>query len=102
MSVAVFYLKYEVTHLESEVDRLNRAIVTDSESIHVLEAEWSHLNEAERIRELAEKYLEMKPTRPDQIVRTELPPDLPGEAESRIPNVTRARAALSARSEPTR
>ena len=42
MSVALFYLKYEGTDLEQELDVLNRAIVTDQEGIHVLKAEWSH------------------------------------------------------------
>lgn len=78
MSVAVFYLKYEVTDLETELDRLNRTIVADREAIHVLEAEWSHLNEAERIRALTEKYLEMNPTRPDQITEPTKIPQSPG------------------------
>ena len=67
MSVALFYLKYEVTDLEQELDVLNRAIVTDQEGIHVLKAEWSHLNDVARIKDLASRYLEMKPTEPTQI-----------------------------------
>ena len=67
MSVALFYLKYEVTELEQELDVLNRAIVKDQESIHVLKAEWSHLNGVDRIKDLASRYLEMKPTDPTRI-----------------------------------
>jgi len=67
MSVALFYLKYEVTDLEQELDVLNRAIVSDQEGIHVLKAEWSHLNDVARIKDLASRYLEMKPTEPTQI-----------------------------------
>lgn len=67
MTVALFYLKYEVTALEEELDVLNRAIVSDQGAIHVLRAEWSHLNEADRLKELADKYLDLQPTRPDQI-----------------------------------
>jgi cell division protein FtsL len=71
MSVALFYLKYEVTDLEQELDVLNRAIVTDQEGIHVLKAEWSHLNDVARIKDLASRYLEMKPTEPTQIKSVE-------------------------------
>ena len=57
MSVALFFLKYEVNGLESELNALNRAIVADRELIHVLEAEWSHLNEPARLRGLAQRHL---------------------------------------------
>ena len=67
MSVALFYLKYEVTDLEQELDILNEAIVTDQEAIHVLNAEWSHLNDIARIKDLAKRYLKMIPTEPNQI-----------------------------------
>ncbi len=67
MSVALFYLKYEVTDLEQELNVLNRAIVSDQEGIHVLKAEWSHLNDVARLKDLASRYLEMKQTEPMQI-----------------------------------
>jgi len=67
MSVALFYLKYEVTDLEQELDILNKAIVTDQEAIHVLNAEWSHLNDVARIQDLAKRYLKMIPTELNQI-----------------------------------
>ncbi|MBT3990264.1 MAG: hypothetical protein HON14_19760 [Rhodospirillaceae bacterium] len=82
MSVALFYLKYEVTDLEQELDTLNRAIVTDQEGIHVLKAEWSHLNDVARIKDLASRYLEMKPTDPLQIKSPEdIAKELVGRSE---------------------
>ena len=69
MSVAVFYLKNEVSELKAELGGLNRAIVVDREAIHVLRAEWSHLNDVGRIGVLAENYLGMSPVRPHQIRR---------------------------------
>ncbi len=71
MSVALFFLKYEVTDLEEELNILNKAIVADQEGIHVLKAEWSHLNDVARIKDLASRYLKMKPTRPVQIKSVE-------------------------------
>ena len=67
MSIGLFYLKYEVTDLEQELDTLNNAIVTDQKTIHVLNAEWSHLNDFSRIQDLAKRYLNMAPTEPNQI-----------------------------------
>ena len=67
MSVALFFLKYEVNGLESELNALNRAIVADRELIHVLEAEWSHLNNSGRLKALAERHLNLRPTEPAQL-----------------------------------
>lgn len=77
MGLAVFYLKYEVTDLEAELERLNHAIVSDREAVHVLKAEWSHLNNADRIRGLADKYLQMDATRPAQLIQ---PDEVPIES----------------------
>ena len=88
MSVALFYLKYEVTDLEQELDILNEAIVTDQEAIHVLNAEWSHLNDVARIKDLAKRYLKMIPTEPDQIRSdSDFPNGLvgKGDAENNVP-----------------
>jgi len=71
MAVALFYLKYEVTDLEAELDSLNNAIVSDREAIHVLKAEWSHLNDFGRLKDLADRYLYLEPTDPAQIKRVD-------------------------------
>ena len=67
MSVALFFLKQEVIDLETELNLLNRAIVSDRESIHVLEAEWSHLNDTTRLKDLALRHLKLRPTQPAQL-----------------------------------
>ena len=71
MSVALFYLNFEVTELEDELDSLNEKIISDRETIHVLKAEWSHLNDVNRLRDLAKRYLEMQPTAPVQVKQAE-------------------------------
>jgi cell division protein FtsL len=71
MSVALFYLKYEVTNLEQELEVLNRKIIVKKEGVHILKAEWSHLNNFARIKDLASRYLEMVPTEPHQIKSVE-------------------------------
>lgn len=82
MSVALFYLKYEVTDLEAELDLMNRGIVADQEEIHVLKAEWSHLNDVARIKDLATRYLNMQPTAPAQISSEKDIPELVSEPDT--------------------
>ena len=68
MSVALFYLKYEVTNLEDQLNSLNHSIISDREDIHVLKAEWSHLNDLDRLKDLAIRHLKMQKTDPWQIM----------------------------------
>jgi cell division protein FtsL len=73
-AVGVFVLKHEVQKLEQELGQLHRQILTDQEALHVLKAEWSHLNQPERLKELAQRHLGLEALAPGQIVRFE---DLP-------------------------
>ncbi len=57
MAVFVFAVKYEVQDLETDFNALNRSIERERQAIHVLLAEWSHLNEPARIRDLARQHL---------------------------------------------
>jgi hypothetical protein len=61
LTLALFAVKYEVQHLEGELIELDRAIAADREAIHVLEAEWSHLNNPARLRPLVQRHLGLTP-----------------------------------------
>lgn len=61
ISVALFVVKYRVQDLEAEFRDVNRQISTSEEDLHVLRAEWSHLNQPHRLRQLAGQYLEIGP-----------------------------------------
>ena len=75
ISLALFALKDQVQDLEDELVELNRGIFADEEAIHVLKAEWSHLNDPQRLRALARRHLGMKPVTPDQLATiADLPP----------------------------
>ena len=67
LTFTLFKVKYGVQHLEDELSSLNRAINSHQVSIHVLQAEWSHLNEPERLRKLAAKHLDLTPLGSNQI-----------------------------------
>lgn len=67
LGIAVFALKYKVQDLEEQYTELNRAIIDNRQAMHVLRAEWSHLNEPQRLRELAERHLDLEPVATDQM-----------------------------------
>ncbi len=53
---------------ERELQALSAEIVKEGESIRVLKAEWSYLNQPERLQALARKHLALAPTGANQIV----------------------------------
>jgi cell division protein FtsL len=73
-ALALYQLKHEVIALERELFRLNRAIVQEQEAIHVLRAEWSHVNRPERLQSLAQRHLDLQPMSPRQFGRVDTPP----------------------------
>jgi hypothetical protein len=63
----LFLLKYEVQAQELRLTALRKNIIDSQEQIHVLKAEWSYLNEPQRLREQAERHLGLHPLKPGQI-----------------------------------
>lgn len=68
VGLSLFVVKVQVQDLEEQLTSLNRTLVKDQQKIHVLQAEWSHLNEPARLRDLAERYLDVGPVESHQIV----------------------------------
>jgi hypothetical protein len=63
-----FHTSYRAQKLSEELAGLNRAISAEDDTIRVLKAEWSYLDEPDRIEPLARRYLpDLRPTTPDQI-----------------------------------
>lgn len=67
LSLVVFAVKYQVQDLEHELRTLNRDIKANERSIHVLNAEWSHMNSPAQLRSLAERHLNMQPVKAGQL-----------------------------------
>ena len=65
---ATFIMKNQVQDLEKELNRINRDISEDIKTIHILKAEWSHLNNPSRLRQLAAKHISLNPVRAEQII----------------------------------
>lgn len=64
----MFVMKNQVQNLEHELARINRNIQDDVKTIHVLKAEWSHLNNPSRLRKLANKHIALNPVQAEQII----------------------------------
>jgi len=70
----LFLLKYQVQAEERHLKEVRKDIVGTEQSIHVLKAEWSYLNDPLRLREQAERHLAMHPMRANQMVSIESVP----------------------------
>jgi cell division protein FtsL len=71
VAVALFQLKHKVNEQERELARIHSKIYSTEESIHILQAEWSYLNEPGRLQALAEKHLKLMPSDTIQLVAYE-------------------------------
>lgn len=69
MGTGLFYLKYDVQVLERTLERLNVDIAEDRRAIHVLKAEWSYLNQPDRLSDLSRRHLSLAPLARRNIVR---------------------------------
>ncbi len=67
LGVGLFQVKYNVQSQERELREVRRQIEANYSAIHVLEAEWSYLNDPLRLADLTRRHTELVPTTPGQI-----------------------------------
>lgn len=80
----MFVMKNKVQTLEKELAQINRDIQDDVKTIHVLNAEWSHLNSPSRLRKLASKHISLNPVQAEQIINySALPFDYEADESNR-------------------
>lgn len=81
VGLGLFQLKYQVMNLEQKHRRIHQTILETKEAIHVLKAEWAHLNEPKRLQTLCERYLMISPIQGSQMVSLQhVAESEPGEA----------------------
>lgn len=80
LGIGLFQVKYNVQAKERELREVRRQIEANLTSIHVLEAEWSYLNDPLRLADLARRHTELLPTTPAQIGDIASLPPRPVEA----------------------
>jgi len=67
LALVLFSVKYQVQDLEEELGQLNREVAYERQATHVLKAEFSYLTDAERLRRLSDRFLDLEPVQPQQI-----------------------------------
>jgi len=67
LGIGLFQVKYNVQSKERELREVRRQIEANDSSIHVLEAEWSYLNDPLRLADLTRRHTGLVPTTPGQI-----------------------------------
>ena len=99
----LFHVSYRVQSLEENLTQVNRDILREQETIHLLRTEWSYLNEPTRLAEMTSRHLALAPLSSGQMVRIEdLPLRLPPLIAETAPlkddggNVARSSATLDA------
>jgi cell division protein FtsL len=74
-SAVVFHTSYRVQAMGDRLADLNRKITHEQETIQVLKAEWSVLNEPARIEKLAREHLSLQPAEAAQLATVAQIPD---------------------------
>ncbi len=80
----LFKVKYEVVEIEEKFSKTRAQIRREEDTIHILKAEWSHLNEPQRLQSLAEKYLDIGPTKTQQVLALFNPTRSPPEETTHV------------------
>jgi hypothetical protein len=82
--VSLFLLKYKVQGLEEQLVASQQQVVRDRVAIRVLEAEWTYLNDPERLRRLSAEHLGFGPATARNIVDISTLP-IRAESEGVVP-----------------
>ena len=75
----VYKIKYESTLEAERVGKLRNEIRREQDTIATLRAEWSRLERPDRIQDLAQRHLQLKPLDPRQLDALDRLPERPAE-----------------------
>ncbi|MEK6734611.1 MAG: hypothetical protein AABY27_05890 [Pseudomonadota bacterium] len=82
----LFQVKFKVQNLNKEMSELQKQLEHEKNSIYVLKAEWTYLNQPERLQRLSEKHLKLAEIKVEQIMFAE-PGDIIVARNSKAPNI---------------
>lgn len=66
--VILFTLKYHVKEMENELKEIHIDILKTKRELHMLEAEWAHLNDPKRLKALVTTQTDWEIIKSDQLV----------------------------------
>lgn len=89
--VSLFLLKYKVQALENELVARQEQVIRDRAAIRVLQAEWTYLNDPERLRRLSAEHLGFGPATMQNVIDIDSLPvkknsDLPAQVSQPTPS----------------
>jgi cell division protein FtsL len=67
-AVYAYSIKYQTLYRSDQIAKLTRQIQHEKDAMGMQKAEWAHLVRPDRLAPLADKYLDLEMTRPNQIV----------------------------------
>lgn len=67
LAIGLYLVKYSVQDVQRDVATMKTDLAAEKESLHLLNAEWAYLNRPERLRQLADKHLNLEPMDSRQI-----------------------------------
>lgn len=90
LGVGLFQVKYNVQSKEAELRGINKQIEANRSAMHVLDAEWSYLNDPTRLADLTRRHTDLTPTQANQLKHfSDLPPR-PASAQPALPALSSA------------
>jgi hypothetical protein len=104
----LFHTSQQVTDGRARLSALEDSTAKEAETTRVLQAEWSYLNQPDRLEKLSRQYLDLGPLQGGQFVKTEnvaarpveTPPEAPASAAAPVPTNNAAAAPAVAASVP--
>lgn len=67
LAIGLYLVKYSVADVQRNVATLKGQLASEKESLHLLNAEWAYLNRPDRLRQLADRHLDLEPLDSRQI-----------------------------------
>lgn len=74
-AVYAYSIKYQTLYRSDQIAKLTRQIQQQKDAIGMQKAEWAHLVRPDRLEPLADRYLDLETTHPNQIVSFASLPD---------------------------
>ncbi|MBX9726578.1 MAG: hypothetical protein K2X09_04865 [Rickettsiales bacterium] len=74
LAIGLYMVKYSVQDVQRNVAALETELANEKESLHLLNAEWAYLNRPDRLRQLADRHLDLVPLDSRQIEKVSVLP----------------------------
>jgi hypothetical protein len=74
LSMGLYLVKYTVQDVQRNVTQAKISLAVEKESLHLLKAEWAYLNRPDRLRQLADRHLDLVPLDSRQVGEIEVLP----------------------------